>query len=141
MASRSRASSHGSALGTIAFRRGDTQAAIDAFRVVLRIEQRTSDAGVNLGMAHGNLAEALLAAGAWSEARRHAELALSELESSLPPDHADLAYPLKALGWALLETGELEGAERHLTRALALTSGSEVEASEIRALLTRAQAR
>jgi tetratricopeptide (TPR) repeat protein len=130
-----------SALGTIAFRRGDTQAAIAAFRVVLRIEQRTSDAGVNLGMAHGNLAEALLAAGAWREARRHAELALSELESALPPDHADLAYPLKALGWALLETGDPAGAARHLTRALALTSGSEVEASEIRALLTRVQAR
>ncbi|MFV8749590.1 protein kinase domain-containing protein [Nannocystaceae bacterium ST9] len=131
-----------SALGTIAIRRGDSQAAIDAFRIVLRIEQRQpSDAGVNLGMAHSNLAEALLAGGAWSEARRHAELARSELESALPPDHADLAYPLKALGWALLETGDLDGAERHLTRALALASGSEVESSEIRALLTRVQAR
>lgn len=130
-----------SALGTIAFRKGDTQAAIDAFRVVLRIEQRQTGSGVDLGMAHSNLAEALAAGGAWIEARRHAELALSELESALSPDHADLAFPLKALGGVLLETGDLEGAERHLTRALALTSGSPVEASEIRALLTRAQAR
>lgn len=130
-----------SALGTLAFRRGDTQAAIQAFRIVLRIEQRQpSESGVNVGMAHGNLAEALLEGGEWGEARKHAELALIELESALPPDHADLAYPLKALGGALLETGDLAAAERHLTRALALTSGSEVESSEIRALLARAQA-
>lgn len=129
-----------SALGTIAFRRGDAQVAIQAFRVALRIEQRGSARGGEaLGLAHSNLAEALLAAGEWSEARLHAELALTELEASLPPDHADLAYPLKALGWALLETGDLEGARRHLTRALALTTGSEVESNEIRALLARAQ--
>ena len=57
------------------------------------------------------------------------------------PAIADLAYPLKALGWALLETGDLDGAARHLERALTLASGSEVESNEIRALLTRARAR
>ncbi|MBL8945079.1 MAG: tetratricopeptide repeat protein, partial [Myxococcales bacterium] len=131
-----------SALGTVAFRRGDAHAAIQAFRIVLRIEQRQpSDRGVNVGMAHSNLAEAMLQGGEWGEARKHAELALSELGSALPPDHADLAYPLKALGGALLEAGDRDAAERHLTRALALTSGSEIEASEIRALLARAQGR
>lgn len=131
-----------SALGTLAFRRGDPQAAIQAFRVVLRIEQRQpNEGGVNVGIARSNLAEALLAGGKSSEARKHAEVALIELESALPPDHADLAYPLKALGGALLETGDLAAAERHLTRALALTHGSEVESREIRALLARAQAR
>lgn len=130
-----------SALGTVAVRRGHTQTAIQAFRMVLRIEQRQpNEGGVNVGMAHSNLAEALLAGGEWNDARKHAELALIELESALPPDHADLAYPLKALGGALLETGDLAAAERHLTRALALTHGSEVESSEIRALLARAQA-
>lgn len=131
-----------SALGTVAFRRGDPQAAIQAFRIVLRIEQRQpNEGGVNVGIARSNLAEALLAGRKWSEARKHAEIALIELEWALPPDHADHAYPLKALGGALLETGDLAAAERHLTRALALTSGSEVESREIRALLARAQAR
>ncbi len=129
-----------SALGTIAHRRGDSQAAVRAFRVALRIEQtRPGGGGMDVAIAHSNLAEALLGTSEWIEARRHAELALTELEAVLPADHPNLAYPHKALGWALLEAGELAGAKPHLTTALALAGigGSEVEANEIRSLLAR----
>jgi len=129
-----------SALGTIAQRRGEHEAAVRAFRVALQIEQtRPGGGGADLAFARSNLAEALLAVGEPAAALTHAERALTELEANLPADHSELAYPNKALGWALLETGDPEGAKRHLTRALEWTTWSEVEANEIRALLARVQ--
>jgi tetratricopeptide (TPR) repeat protein/predicted Ser/Thr protein kinase len=128
-----------SALGTIALRRGDPEAAVRSFRRALQIEQRQPEGtGVDRALARSNLAEALIAAGDPSEARWQAELALTELSASIPADHPDLAYPHKALGWALLELDDRPGAREHLARALALSSGSAVEAGEIEALLARA---
>lgn len=128
-----------SALGTIALRRGNHDAAVRSFRLALQIEQtHPGGGGADRALARSNLAEALIAAGDPSEARWQAELALTELAASVPADHPDLAYPHKALGWALLEIGDHSGARDHLARALALPSWSAVETREIEALLARA---
>jgi tetratricopeptide (TPR) repeat protein len=128
-----------SALGTIALRRGDPAASVRSFRLALQIEQtRPGGGGADRALARSNLAEALIAAGDPSEARWQAELALTELAASVPANHSDLAYPHKALGWALLEIGDHAGARDHLARALALPSWSVVETREIEALLARA---
>ncbi len=136
-----------SALGTVALRRGRHDAAVRSFRLALQIEHKTQAGaerggaergGADAALARSNLAEALIAAGNLSEARWHAELALTELQASVPADHPDLAYPHKSLGWVLLELGERERAKEHLERALALPSWSEVETREIEALLARA---
>jgi tetratricopeptide (TPR) repeat protein len=128
-----------SALGTVALRRGDHAASVRDFRLALQIEDtRPGGGGADRALARSNLAEALLAAGDPSEARWQAELALTELSASVPADHPDLAYPHKALGWALLEVGDHARAREHLARALALPSWSTVETGEIEALLARA---
>src|SRR5690606_14045351 len=106
------------AIGTVALRRSDHEAAVRAFRLALQIEQPH---GVDAALARSNLAEALLAAGNFSEARWQAERSLDELAAGVPVDHPDLAYPHRALGWALLELGEPAKARPHLDRALSLT--------------------
>jgi tetratricopeptide (TPR) repeat protein/predicted Ser/Thr protein kinase len=127
-----------SALGTIALRRADHEAAVRAFRLALQIVRlQPGQRGADGALARSNLAEALIAARNFDEARWQAELALVELQASVPADHPDLAYPHKALGWALLELGERAAAKQHLSRALELPSWSPVETRELEALLAR----
>jgi tetratricopeptide (TPR) repeat protein len=133
-----------SAIGTIALRDGRAEQAVDAFTRALELETALQpEAGTDRALANSNLAEALVAAGRYEEARVHAERALAALGEALGEDHPDLAYPHKAMGQVLLAEGRADAAAEHLQQAIDLhgeTQAHSPELDELHTLLAQAEA-
>jgi tetratricopeptide (TPR) repeat protein len=73
-----------------------------------------------VGLVHSNIGESLAASGDHHGALEAYAKALDILSRTLPPEHPDLAYPLKGRGQSRLALGDLPGALLDLERAAAL---------------------
>lgn len=110
-----------SALGLVAYERGDHEAALKAFTLMLEIERATRPAGgLDIAVADSNVGEALLALGRGAEAQPHLERALVGMRAHLDPRHPNLGFPLKALAELHLAAGRPDDAAPMLQEALAL---------------------
>lgn len=131
-------------LGLVQFRRGQLEAAHDAWQAALarQLATRTGD-DPDVLLTRSNIAEALLGLRRHAEARTiYAEL-LPVVEAQTPPDPAVLMLVLKGLGLAELDAGHPTDAASRLRAALALLErhlGSALERADLEWALARAEA-
>jgi eukaryotic-like serine/threonine-protein kinase len=92
-----------------------------------------------VGLVHANIGEAELALGELAASLASYERAYEIMAAALPPDHPELAMPLKGRALVWLETGQEARALADLERALELADASQaLELAEIRFGLARA---
>ncbi len=121
-----------SAIGAVAFDQGRYGDALEAFEQMLEIELAIRvPNSFSVAVAHNNVGEALVLLERPERAREHLSLALGGLRTHLPPDHVQLAFPLKALALIDLAAEDFDTAATRLERALALHQGDGHHAVEL----------
>jgi eukaryotic-like serine/threonine-protein kinase len=94
--------------------------ALAASRQQVEVARRAFQDPVNDATIHLSLAVGYIAAGQPADGRREAQEALRQIEEVLGPDHPKVADFLRMLAGAEVRLMELDAAEKHYARALAI---------------------
>ena len=121
-----------SAVGTVAFDRGQFEVSIDAYAEALRLWLRSMPAdSPQVAIARSNLAEALVATEQYERAEPELRRVLAALQARMDPGHPWLAFPAHGLAEIEFRRGQFEPALEHGRIALEIREASGDHPSEL----------